>query len=71
MKREMAKEEERLWAQQLEQNRRLQVIADLKMKKQLRQVDMAAREVQLQQATNAKEFWKDPYGEKKPTFESK
>jgi hypothetical protein len=46
MKREMAKTEERLWAQQAENNRRLQVIADMKLKKGLRTVDMATREVQ-------------------------
>lgn len=71
MKREMAQEEERLWALQAEHNRRLQVIADMKMKRAGRTVDMACREMQSQQATQAREFWKDPYGEKQPTFQSK
>jgi hypothetical protein len=35
----------------MEHNRRLQVINDMKMKKGLRQVDIATREVQKQQAT--------------------
>ena len=71
MLREMKKEEEKLWAMQQEHYRRLQVINDLKMKKGLREMDMATRECQAQQATEAKQFWKDPYGEKTPTFESR
>ena len=71
MLRDMKKEEERLWSMQQEHMRRLQVIADQKMKRGLREVDMATRATQAQQAAEAKEFWKDPYGEAKPTFESK
>jgi len=46
MLREMKKEEEKLWAMQQEHYRRLQVINDLKMKKGLREMDIATRECQ-------------------------
>ena len=31
----------------------------------------ATKQCQAQQTTEAKTFWKDPYGEKTPIFESK
>jgi uncharacterized protein (UPF0147 family) len=64
MIKETEKEEARLWALQAENNRRLQVLQDRKMKQNTRTVAESAKEHQMDQADENKLRWKDPYGDR-------
>jgi hypothetical protein len=57
-------EEERLWALQLEHNRRLQVINDHDLKRQQRAMAESTKETHALQREEHRQKWRDPYGEK-------
>lgn len=64
MIKEQEKEEERLWALQAENNRRMQIINDRKMKQNTRSVAESGKEHQQVQSEENKMRWKDPYGDR-------
>ena len=64
MMKDQKKEEDKLYAQQLEKIRRDQILHDRKMKKNLRSVAEDHLMKQTTQAADHKEKWVDPYHEK-------
>lgn len=64
MMKKQKEEEDKLYALQLEQLRRQQVLEDRKMKKTLRNVMEDTKTVQTAQAQDSKLKWIDPYHEK-------
>jgi len=59
-------EQDRLWALQQEEFRRMQVLQDRDHKRKQRQVAVETKEVHRQQAKEHMEKWRDPYNEKGP-----
>ena len=64
MMKQQLNEEDKLYAMQLESQRRQQILADRAMKRGLRNVQNEHREMQTLQAADKKEKWLDPYHEK-------
>ena len=62
-----AKEQEKQWAIQQEQIRRLQILKDREFKRVAREVTIGTRAAQEQQKEEKAISWKDHYDEKGPT----
>ena len=60
----LKKDEDKLYAMQLEKIRRDQILNDRKMKKDLRETQVQHREIQQTQGADKHEKWVDPYHEK-------
>lgn len=65
--KETEKESDKLWAMQLEHQRRQQLLQDREMKRKLREVEVGHRAAQEQQKAEHDISFKDHYEEKKPT----
>ena len=64
MLKKQKEEEDKLWAIQQEQMRRMQVLADRETKRKLRAVAEGVKETHSNQKQEFKEKWKDPYGDR-------